>query len=83
MVIVTLMWMVVPQRIVYQESSPQPAGAYVIEVREHGQSYFLTPDQKRTLDWVRSTTPIVWFGGFGTAFLATIVGAAAWLKMNE
>jgi hypothetical protein len=83
MLTVTLMWMTVPVRIIYRESSQVRTEPYTAEVREHGHSYYLTSDQKQTLDRVRTSTPIVWFGGFGTAFIATIVGAAALLKMKE
>jgi hypothetical protein len=83
MVAVTLMWMTAPTRIFYRESSPVRTDAYSVEVKEHGSSYFLTSQQKRELDGVRSATPIVWFGGFGIAFVAIIVGAAALLKMKD
>ena len=83
MVAITGVWMSVPTRIVYQESSRVRTEVSPVEVREHAQSYFLTTDQKHTLDLVRSGTPIVWFGGFGIAFFSTVIGAAAWLKMKN
>jgi len=74
MLAVTLVWMYVPTRIVYQESSPVKTGAYSIEVKEHGHSYFVTPGQKQTLDLIRSYTPIIWFSCFGYLFLFTACG---------
>ena len=43
MLAVTIIWMHVPTRIIYQESSRQWTEEYPIEVKEHGHSYFLTP----------------------------------------
>jgi hypothetical protein len=77
------LWMTVPERIVYRESSPERTGHYSVEVREHGRSHFLTPAQKLELDGVRNRTPVVMFGGFATAFLAVIVGAAARLRIRN
>ncbi len=45
MLAATALWMYVPSRIVYQESSPVRTKGYSIEVREHGHSHFLTPRQ--------------------------------------
>jgi hypothetical protein len=75
-------WMTVPERIVYRESSPARSDAFPVEVQEHGHSYFLTPVQKQELDGVRNRTPIVMFSGFVTAFVAIVVGAAARLKIK-
>jgi hypothetical protein len=75
-------WMTVPDRIVYRESSPARSDAHSVEVREHGHSYFLTPGQKLELEGVRNRTPVVVFGGFAAAFLATVVGAAARLRIR-
>jgi hypothetical protein len=50
MLAVTGIWMNVPNRIIYQESSPVRTERYSIEVMEHGKAYFVTPEQKQTLD---------------------------------
>ena len=50
MLAVTGIWMNVPNRIVYQESSPERTERYPIEVMEQGKAYFVTPEQKQTLD---------------------------------
>ncbi len=52
MLAVTIIWMYVPTRIVYQESSPNWTESHSIEVKEHGHSYFITPEQKLTLDHI-------------------------------
>jgi hypothetical protein len=83
MLTVTVAWMTVPERIVYRESSPVKSEVSSVEVREHGQSYYLTVEQKQALDRVRSSTPIVWFVGFAVAFLSIVAGAAALLKMKD
>jgi len=46
MLAVTLIWMTVPERIVYQESSTVQTPAFSVEVTQHGKSYFVTPEQK-------------------------------------
>jgi hypothetical protein len=76
-------WMTVPERIVYRESSRARSDANPVEVTEHGQSYFLTTAQKQELDSVRNRTPLVMLGGFVTAFLAIVVGAAARLRIKS
>jgi len=82
MTVTAFTWMTVPARIVYRESSPAPSDTNPVEVREHGQSYFLTTAQKQELDAVRARTPVVMLAGFVTAFLAIVVGAAARLRMR-
>jgi Mn2+/Fe2+ NRAMP family transporter len=75
-------WMTVPSRIVYRESSPAQSDSHSVEVREHGQSYYLTPAQKRELDRVRTRTPVIMLGGFVVVFLAIVAGAAARLRIK-
>ena len=82
MTAMVFMWMTVPVRIVYRESSPILTDVYRVEVREHGHSHFITPAQKQKLDQVRNGTPVVVFGGFTTAFLTIVVGAAARLRIK-
>jgi len=82
MTVTVFTWMTVPERIVYRESSRARSEINPIEVREHGQSYFLTIAQKQELDAVRNRTPLVMLGGFVTAFLAIVIGAAARLRMK-
>jgi hypothetical protein len=61
MLAVTVIWMTVPERIVYQECSPVQTTAFSVEVKQHGTSYFATQEQKKTLDRITNGTPIVWF----------------------
>jgi hypothetical protein len=82
MIATVFIWMTVPDRIVYRDSSPARTEVYSIEVKEHGQSYFLTPAQKQELDGVRNRTPLVMFGGFATAFLTIVIGSAARLRIR-
>lgn len=81
MLAVTIIWMHVPTRIIYQESSLVRTELYAVEVREHGQSYFLTPGQKRIIDLIRSCTPIIWFSCFGYLFFFTALGGFARLRL--
>ena len=81
MLAVTLIWMHVPTRIVYQESSPVQTETYTIEVRQHGQAYFVTPAQKRVLDLIRFYTPVIWFSCFGYLFFFTAFGGFARLRL--
>ena len=81
MLAATVIWMTVPERIIYRESSPVQTGAFSIEVKQHGTSFFVTPSQKKTLDRISSSTPRVWFGGFAVAVAAILVGAAARLRL--
>ena len=83
MLAVTVIWMYVPTRIVYQESSPVKTEVYSIEVREHGHSYFLTPKQKQVVDLIRSYTPIIWFSSFGYLYLFTAFGGFARLRLLQ
>ena len=82
MTVTVFTWMTVPERIVYRESSPAPSDSNPVEVKEHGQSHFLTIGQKQELDAIRTRTPLVMLGGFVTAFLAIVVGAVARLRMR-
>ena len=81
MLAVTLIWMYLPTRMVYQESSLVKTGRYSVEVREHGHSYFLTPGQKQILDLIRFYTPVIWFTCFGYLFLFTAFGGFARLRL--
>jgi Mn2+/Fe2+ NRAMP family transporter len=81
MATVTAIWMAVPVRIVYQESSPVQTPAFSVEVRQHGKSYFVTPAQKKTLDRITTRTPIVWFGSLCVVVLAILAGAGARLRL--
>jgi len=83
MLAVTVIWMTVPERIVYQESSPLRTPAFSVEVRQHGRSYFVTPGQKKTLDRITKGAPIVWFGSLAVAVLAVLVGAGARLRLPD
>jgi len=83
MIATVFTWMTVPERIVYRESSPARSDTNPVEAREHGQSYFLTTAQKQELDAVRNRTRLVMTGGFVTAFLSIVVGAAARLKIKS
>ncbi len=78
---VTVIWMAVPERIIYRQSSPVQTAAFSVEVKEHGTSFFVTPAQKETLDRITNYTPWVWFGGFAVAIAAILVGAAARLRL--
>ena len=80
MLAATVIWMTVPERIVYRESSPMQTPAFSVEVKQHGTSFFITPPQKKTLDRISAGTPWVWFGGFAVAVAAILVGAAARLR---
>ncbi len=81
MLAVTVIWMTVPERIVYRESSPVQTAAFSIEVKQHGTSFFVTPSQKETLDRISNGTPRVWFGGLAVAVVAIVVGALARLRL--
>jgi len=81
MLVVTGIWMNVPTRIIYQESSLVMTERNSIEVKEHGHSYFLTPKQKHIVDLIRSYTPIVWFSCFGYLYLFTACGGFARLRL--
>ena len=83
MLAVTVIWMTVPERIVYQESSLVQTPAFSVEVKQHGKSYFVTPGQKKTLDRITNGTPIVWFSSLAVAVLAILVGAGARLRLPE
>ena len=81
MLAITLIWMTVPERIVYRESSRVQTAAFSVEVKQHGTSFFVTPSQKETLNRISNGTPWVWFGGFAVAVAAVLVGAAARLRL--
>jgi len=81
MLAVTVIWMYVPIRIVYQESSLVPTEDYSIAVRQHGQAYYVTPKQKYVLNLINGYTAIIWFGCFGYIFLFTAFGGFARLQM--
>jgi hypothetical protein len=81
MLVATLIWMTVPERIVYQESSPVQTSEFSVEVKQHGTSYFVTPAQKETLDRITHGTPIVWFSSLALAVVAILVGAGARLRL--
>jgi hypothetical protein len=81
MLTATVVWMTVPERIIYRESSPMPTPAFSVEVRQHGASFFVTRAQKKTLDRITEGTPVVWFGSLGVAVAAILVGAAARLRL--
>ena len=83
MLAVTAIWMYVPTRIVYRESSPVRTEVYAIEVREHGQAYFVTQKQKYILDLIRSYTSIIWFSCFGYLFLFVMFGGFARLRLLQ
>jgi hypothetical protein len=76
-----LVWMTLPERIIYMESSPMRTPAFSVEVKQHGTAFFVTPAQKKTLDRITHGTPVVWFGSLGVAAAAILVGAAAWLRL--
>ena len=50
MLAVTVIWMTVPERIIYRESSPVQTPIFGVEVKQHGKSYFIKPGQKKTLE---------------------------------
>ena len=81
MLAVTVIWMTVPERIVYQESSRVQTPVFSVEVKQHGESYFVTAEQKRMLDRIAEGTPIVWFSSLAIAVLAIVVGAVARLRL--
>lgn len=81
MLAVTLVWMYLPTRIVYQESSPVKTEVYSIEVREHGQAFYLTSGQKQMVDLIRFHTPVIWFACFGYLFLFTALGGFERLRL--
>ena len=83
MLAVTLIWMTVPVRIVYQQSSPVETPVFSAEVKQHGTSYFVTTAQKKMLDLITEGTPIVWFGSLAVVVLAILVGAGARLRMPD
>lgn len=83
MVAVTVIWMTVPERIVYFESSPVQTPVFGVEVKQHGKSYFITSGQEKTLDRISNGTPIVWFSSLAVAVLAILVGAGARLRMKN
>ena len=71
----------VPISIVYQESSPVQTETYTIEVRQHGQAYFVTPAQKQALDLISFYTPVIWFSCFGYLFFFTALGGFERLRL--
>lgn len=81
MLTATAVWMTVPERIIYRESSATPTPDFSVEVKQHGTSFFVTPAQKKTLDRITDGTPVVWFGALGVAVAAILVGAAARLRL--
>jgi hypothetical protein len=83
MLAVTATWMYVPIRIVYQESSPVKTEAYTIEVRQHGQAYYVTPKQKYILDLIHSYAAMIWFSCFGYLFLFTAFGGFERLRLLQ
>ena len=83
MLAVTVIWMTVPERIVYQESSAVQTPAFSVEVKQHGKSYFVTPGQKKSLDRLTNGTPIIWFSSLIIALLAILVGAGARLRLPD
>ena len=81
MLAITVIWMIVPERIICQESSSVQTPAFSVEVKQHGKSYFVTPGQKKTLDCITNGTPIVWLSSLTVAVLAILVGAGARLRL--
>jgi len=81
MLAVTFIWMYLPTRIIYQESSPVRNEVFSIEVRQHGQAYFVTEKQKYVLDLIRGYTGIIWFSCFGYLFIFTALGGFAGLRL--
>jgi len=80
---VTFVWMYLPTRIIYQESSPVKTEGYSVEVREHGHPYFITPGQKYIIDLIRFYTPVIWFSCFGYLFLFTAFGGFERLRLLQ
>ena len=78
---VTGIWMNVPARIIYQEASATRTEQYAIEVREHGTGYFVTPEQKQTLDRIHYYTPRIWIACFGYLYLFTAFGGFERLRL--
>jgi len=83
MLAATLIWMILPERIVFQESSRVRTFEFSVEVRQHGTSYFVTRAHKQTLDRIIRGTPIVWFSSLALAVVAIIVGASARLRLTN
>jgi hypothetical protein len=81
MLTATAVWMTIPERIIYRESSPTPTPAFSAEVKQHATSFYVTPAQKKTLDRITNGTPVVWFGALGVAVAAILAGAAARLRL--
>ena len=81
MLAVTAIWMYVPIRIIYQESSLVRTEFYAVEVREHGQSYFVTQKQKYLLDLIRAYAALIWFSCCGYLLLFTMFGGFARLRL--
>jgi hypothetical protein len=81
MLSVTVIWMTMPERVIYRESSPVKTPVFGVEVKQHGKSYFITPGQKKTLDRIIKGTPIIWFSSLTVVVLAILVGAGARLRM--
>ena len=81
MLAVTLVWMYLPARIIYQESSPVKTKVYSIEVREHGQAFYLTSGQKQMVDLIHFYTPVIWFACCGYLFLFTALGGFERLRL--
>jgi len=81
MIAATVIWMTIPERIIYQESSAVQTPPFDVEVKQHGRSYFVTAGQKKTLDRITDGTPTVWFSSLAVAVLAILVGAAARLRL--
>jgi hypothetical protein len=83
MLAVTVIWMFVPIRIIYQESSPVKTESYAIAVMQHGKAYFVTPGQKQVLDLIHCYTPVIWFSCFGYLFLFTVFGGFERLRLLQ
>jgi len=83
MLAVTVIWMYVPIRIVYQESSPVKTESYAIAVMQHGKAYFVTPGQKQALDLIHFYTPVIWFSCFGYLCLFTAFGGFERLRLLQ
>lgn len=78
---VTMVWMYLPIRIVYQESSPVQTELHFIAVMQHGKAYYVTPGQKNTLNLIKFYTPIIWFSGFVYLLLFTALGGFEKLRL--
>ena len=83
MLAVTAVWMYVPTRIIYRESSPAKTELYSIEVMEHGQGFYVTQKQKYLLDLIRAYTAVTWFSCFCYLFLFTAFGGFARLRLLQ